>query len=348
MNRVSLLAGIFCIMQLVGCSSNQSTIPQVTSKCLGVSYPADTELSILGNKEGERVIVEGGWFTKPQVIVLSSYQKMTWDFSRFPADKLRGIIASGLEKPEIVGVPNGVPVRTVMHYEMPKNCGEEFLVFHGGPGLDRLAAQMENLTGLQITRFRGGERVERVVANGDKQQEAHINGEDAPEHVAPTPAVFEPLIANGSIRPATRNDVAEYNSKVTTSLKTGRFAAFAVDDLRYWESFVVLKPVNLPAVSPGYLGRFIVPAGGSRPTMQGRHDSLYLIADGSCVSDVSFCPGRGSWTAASKHHPTRTQSSAFSDNDYQSSDERDQRDTMAQPDLNSGELSGEADFAPER
>ena len=148
--------GLLALGLLVaGCSDHERAVPQVSSSCLGVSYPADTELTILGTLEGDRVDVRGGWFTRPQVIVISSYQKIVWDFSRFPADKLRGVIASGLERPEIVGVATGIPVRTVMDYESPPNCGNEFLVYHGGPALDHLVTTMEKMTKLTATRFRG-------------------------------------------------------------------------------------------------------------------------------------------------------------------------------------------------
>jgi hypothetical protein len=181
-----------------------------------------------------------------------------------------------------------------------------------------------------------------LTADGQDRQEAKINTEDPPEHLPPGPKEFESLIAEGAIRPATRADVAAYNAKVTTGLATGKFAAFAVDDLRFWQSYVVLKPVTIPKISGGYLGRFIVPPGVARPTVLGPHDSIYFIESGSCISKVSLCPGSRYWMAARRPKPGASQgNSGFDESDMSP----EPWDSQLQPDRGSeGEQSGMLDW----
>lgn len=301
-HRKGRQAGTMVLLALgllvAGCSDHERAVPQVSSSCLGVSYPADTELTILGTLEGDRINVRGGWFTRPQVIVISSYQKIVWDFSRFPADKLRGVIASGLERPEIVGVAAGTPVRTVMDYESLPNCGNEFLVYHGGPALDRLVTTMEKMTKLTATRFRGSYHATAFDAGSNGAQEAVVDREHHPIDEQRTPQALQPLVAQGLIRPATQADVDAYNAKLTAMLKTRNLAAYAVDDLRYWQSYVVLAKVTVPQVSGGYLGRFIVPSGVPRLGDQGRWNSFYFIETGKCTAVSGVCPGTAGWRIA--------------------------------------------------
>lgn len=59
----------------------------------------------------DTTIVKANPEGRPVVLVLEAYSKGTWDLSGIPSKRLRGVVSSGFEKQQIVGVAPGVPIK---------------------------------------------------------------------------------------------------------------------------------------------------------------------------------------------------------------------------------------------
>lgn len=289
-----LFLGLAAILT-ASCSANVAPRAPVESPCFGETFPAGTELTILAAHEGPIIRVEGGWFTRPQVIVVSARRAVLWDFSGFPADKLLGVIVYGGEPPTLNGAPD-VPVRVVSPSDRTasKECGSIIPAHRAGVTLDALVAQAEEMTGLAVTRVRTGYRVVAFDASASGQQLAEVDphGHPATEDRSPGFANIAPLIAQGAIRAATPSDISGYNRRASEVLRSGRFVAYAEERLGYDLPYVVLKPFVVPAGMMGANSRvFIVPAGVPAPVDKGSHNSYFFMEDGHCIASGSECPG---------------------------------------------------------
>lgn len=205
MNR-RLMAGLVggaALAILAACAPDAPPLSgrTVASRCLDTALPVETAITIFGAYRGEpapdappagfrehppaRIAVETGDGRGPEVLVLSSYEPVTWDVSAVAANDLRGVVAYGYYAGEVVGVPDDVPVRIVAlrvpgegdgrgrdlfvreasaddaadgkagRLDLARHCGDPAWVYRIGPPLDRLSKDVETSNGLPVAAFVG-------------------------------------------------------------------------------------------------------------------------------------------------------------------------------------------------
>jgi len=302
---------------LGSCSDQQPVGPEIVSRCLETSLPADTQLTLIGVYEGERgndgqssqdevrpVRLGSGWRTKPQVVVVMAYDPVLWDFSGVSADKVRGVITYGYAPQQVTGLPSGIPLRQI-NYDAGKagspRCGDYLSVHKGGPELDQAVAQIERVSGLTVTRFHGAYRAAEMSLDGDGQWPAPDPGtylmaesgpfagddpREQPDH-RPGDDVVATLVGEGFLRPATQDDIDAWNERATQSLKTGKLAAYASEYLQRPAAYVVLKP--LPRHPTVLFRSFIYPADIPAPAAPDTQNGEYFMKTGTCRGNTPDC-----------------------------------------------------------
>lgn len=200
--RIMIMAAAIGLAGVLGACSTAPAAPPlsgrtVASRCLGVDLPVETAVTLFGVYEGEpgpgerprefrehrpmRVAVETGDGRGPEVLILSSYEPVVWDVSAVAGNDLRGIVAYGYYRPEVVGAPRDMPVRLVSlrisdadrgpvlvngndpaaapvpasRNDRGVDCGEPAWVYRIGAPLDRLSRDVEAGIGLPIGTFVG-------------------------------------------------------------------------------------------------------------------------------------------------------------------------------------------------
>ena len=281
-------------LPVVWLTSACSEAPSHGTRCLG-TLPDDAELSVLGAYTGETIsVVSNSWFTNKQVIAVSSHDKVTWDFSKFPADKLLGVIASGETQPTVIGVPENVPVQMLWDAKSdPKRpCGLPFHVYRSGVEADYVIQDLNSALNLPVTRFRGAYSATEIDAGATDQQEAVVERSE-PKHRDDYPGVerLTPLIASGQIRQATQDDIDAYNDRATAALLSGKFQKYAAENLTLPTAYVVLKPMSLPDNMP-WSRSFIVEADVPVPFHRNGGNNFYFLDSGKCTEPDSMCPGQ--------------------------------------------------------
>lgn len=314
-NCRKLLLSCFLIPSLSSCglgSSEQDNQPMVISTCLGTNFPASTELSLIGVDEAagdsgtsKTVSVNAGFLTNPQILVLSGGEAITWDFSDFPEDKILGVITYGHSPQKVANLPSRVPLKQLSYENRktnPPHCGLDFSTNEGGPELDRVVEQVERVTGLKVTRFKGAEEASSISVSGNEQVPA-----EEPDHMAesgpfagidtrerpdtwPGVEAVAALVADGSLRVATQTDIDEWNEKATAALKSGHLAAFKAENLERPHAYVVLKSIKLPEQK--FPRSFIIPIGIEIPGDNSKFGGgLYFMETGTCGGQARNCPG---------------------------------------------------------
>ena len=318
----SLITCFAGIALLTSCASENAAGPSVKSACLATDIPASTELSLIGayeaeseesaasfsgNDEVDRVVrLKAGYFVKPQIVVLSGHDSITWDFSSVPEEKILGVITYGYSKQSVKNLPNAVPLKQV-DYEGrnsgPASCGGYFSVHKGGPELDRVVDQVERAVGLKVSRFRGAYRSSEFSLDGDGQQAAQpaeeylmaesgpyagIDPREKPDRYPGHEAVTS-LIDQGKIRPATQDDIDAWNKRATEELTSGHLAAYEAEDLQRPQVYVVLEPFDLPVRMR--MRSLIYQKDISPPEQGSSQNSFYYMKTGTCGGAAHDCPG---------------------------------------------------------
>lgn len=229
----------------------------------------------------------------PLILVLSAYDPVIWDFSRFPLSRLKAILVYGYHSQAVAHVPARIPVRFVTRANSTEGCGKPVQAYEGGPGLERLAAQTEALLGSPIAAFHGGYDPSGLHADGGTPVAPAVSRirvrairSSAPiqrDEIWPGEQGLMQLIQSGAIRPARPDDVEAWNAAATRHSPTGHLAPARSQNLSANRAFVVLRRTPLPKGMYGAHARsFIIPAGVPPPTDPGSHNSYYWISDGSC------------------------------------------------------------------
>jgi hypothetical protein len=260
-----------------------------------------TSFSFEGENDAAGTIAVHGESRGPAlVLVLSSYDPVIWDFSRFPIHRLRAILAYGYHSQAVASVPKRIPVRFITRQTAPVGCGKPVAVHEGGPKLDQLDGQVRYGIGQGISAFHGGYAPAALHVEGSgirpgKRSDlrlSEIRGSanlvvmDVP---AREPGLVE-LVRRGAIRQATESDVQAWNAAATQASPTGHLAPVRAERLLAQRSYVVLRATSLPmGMYGGHSRAFIIPTGVPMPTDPGSHNSFYMIASGSCTGPGGHC-----------------------------------------------------------
>ena len=314
------VATLTLVVTLAACGSDKTDGRMAFSSCLATNLPASSELTLVGVYEGlrgkaeetypvsdrapTRIFLTGGYFTKPQVVVVAGHDKIIWDFSKAPSDKILGVITYGHSEQSVANLPEHIPLKQLAYVHRksnPPHCGLDFSVSKGGPKLDRAMDQVERVTGLKITRFRGAYRATSMPLNGYEQQtdpEEGLFAESGPyagidprerADTWPGSEVIAELVANGSIRPATQDDIIAWNKRATGSLKSGHLAEFKAEYLQRPHAYVLQKRFDIP---DGVRNRsFIFPEDIPVPSTLNKSVSYYFMKTGKCGGLAHNCPG---------------------------------------------------------
>lgn len=319
MAQLRYLTILLILLVVAACAQDQPAGPPVDSRCLGISLPASTEVTLIGLYEGVgdensklpaderpplRVTLNSGWRTKPQIVVLAGHDKILWDFSGVTADKIAGVIAYGYTPQEIANLPASIPVKQVSYLDSTAKssaCGPFLSVYKGGLELDAAMTQIERVTGFPITRFHGAYRAAEMSLDGDGQwpappPESYLMAESGPyvgidprERADNGPGKSEvaALVAGGSLRPATQAEVDAWNERATQVLKSGKLAAYASEYLQQPAAYVVLRP--LPALPAVHFRSFIYPADVPTPTSRDAQNNQFFMSTGTCRGSFPDC-----------------------------------------------------------
>ena len=317
-----ILATVTALL-VTACRSRDTTAaPLIASRCLGISIPSSTELTLIGLYGGERadedkgrpaneekpqrVTLSSGWGAQPQIVVLSASDPVVWDFADVAADKIVGVIVYGYSRQAIANLPASIPVKQVSYtggkFKSP-DCGGYFAVHKGGPELDSAVAQVEQVTGLTVSRFHGANRAAQMSLAGDGQwpapaPETYLMAESGPyvgidprerPDRGPGGDVVAALVADGILRPATQDDIDAWNARATQALQSGKLAAYASEYLQRPAAYVVLKP--LPPHPSIHFRSFIYPADMPLPASPDTANNHYFMKTGTCHRASADCPG---------------------------------------------------------
>jgi hypothetical protein len=263
------------------------------------AYEGDRKLPIgfEGDSHAVGLIgVQGATKGDPLVVVLSAYDPVVWDFSTFPIERLRAVLAYGYHGQAVANVPARIPVRIVTHrHGGGAICGEPAHAYKAGNELDQLDATIQAVLGRQIAAFYGTYSPSALHVDGGEPRAVQTtkplalraSAPIANDAVRPGEQGLHQLINEGAIRPATAADIAAWNEAATKARRSGRLAPYRSEYLRSGRTFVLLGQVRLPRDMYGAHSRsFIVPPGVPMPDDPGSHNSYYRISDGSCTGAV--------------------------------------------------------------
>lgn len=284
------------------------------ASCLGIEIPVETEASIAGVYEGatseeaegnlsEQVVrpvkLTGQQFALPQILVLSSYEPVLWDVSALPAAMIRGIVVySYIAGSNVNGAASGVPVKRIWADDASNGettgdvaCGSAHYVYKGGPDLDALADDVERTTGSVSQRFVGAYSPTTLDLNGPP-----VQGKDGDEpfsrqsDISPGAERLAPLVDRGDVRLADAEDIAAWNAVTTAALKTGKLAPYRHPRLYTGNTYVALRPFNIPDGMYGAHSRsFIIPKGMEPPANRASHNTYFFMGTGKCSGTASEC-----------------------------------------------------------
>jgi len=229
---------------------------------------------------------------RPVFLVLTSPSPVLWRIRILPGVRLAGVVANGGSDQGLIGIPAEIPHYAAHGASKDSRC-PQFAAYAAGPALLEMNERVRAMTGHDIEHFQNeGQRNGRMVtfvvgADADRTTDTPLYAKDLEaEYFAPLDDVLfgqgglERLVAIGKLRPATREDIAEWLRAAQSHLPAALVAsrAPAVDG-----SYVVLGSLHLPDGLYGDQARsFIVPAGVPYPTGERGHNRFFSMEDFDC------------------------------------------------------------------
>ena len=317
------------LIALLSAPACQSITPAkpiiVANKCLSFQANPNVSTVVLGTYEGDRTLDSSAKGSSPPsgaasrqprlikvhskatdtdlVLVLTSYDPVTWDLSDIPKARVRAVIAYGYNTAEVRGLAPNTPLRISSARSPLPACGKPIVAYQGGATLDKLVNQVTGLTGLKVSKFIGGYThrdfdidVSHEVAVAQTLKNDGNPTKDPPRHLPadwPGEAIVQNFVLRGSLRAATQADVDQWNAAATKLLATRELAPFVAEFLHVDDTYVALKPLVLPSAMSGAATRvFIVPVGVPKPQFANgaiSDNSFYTIDDGRCSGPMPNC-----------------------------------------------------------
>ncbi len=259
----------------------------------------ETQLSIEGNShQVGRIKLHAGVSGGPVILVLSAYDPVIWDFSEFPVDRVRGVLATGYHDQAVAGLPANIPLRINSHDTPNAQCGDYSYAYQGGSDLDRLVGNIAVIFGREPDSFQGDYDPKSFNIDGQLITVKSDDNLGSSNDIRATKNIFADPIASkktglvqlinaGKIRPANANDVSALSRALTAASPSGKFAPIKLDSSVTHELYVILAPTTLPrGMYGGNLANFIIPAGVPMPIDPGSHNTYFRLADGSCMGTM--------------------------------------------------------------
>lgn len=259
----------------------------------------ETRLSIEDNENAVGQIklhasASGG----PLVLVLTAYDPVLWDFSQFPVNRIRAVLATGYHDQAVAGLPKHIPLQLNSYTTPNARCGTHSYAYEGGKDLDGLVENVTAIFGRGPDNFQGAYAPKSFSVDGGPINNAkQIDDESlnnvrstqdvSVDSVSPKAAGLVQLINSGKIRPANARDVAALSRSLTAASPSGKLSPVKIESSMTYNLFVVLAPTTIPkGMYGGHLANFIIPPGVQMPTDPGSHNSYFRLADGSCMGPM--------------------------------------------------------------
>ena len=292
--------------------------PPVESVCSipGLKLPADFAVLVggaFGGKESEARIDDSGLNAttievtvdqpqKPVVLMLGAYQPTLWTIRPSKATRILAVLASGQHRQAVLGLDGSVPVALHTN-ENASPCGyfhvdmrhlEDLNAFARqffGHEIDKVYPAAEG----KITMGQSPTQTTPWVGRGDAPVESYLTGKGTSQPFAQE-AINE-AVRKKVLRRANLLDKLEWeNAMVRLVRRQARTRAIREEPtgpidskLQYHDTYVVLKPMDLPPPRDGGSPvAFLVPKGVQHPRGDPYTYLIYDFNDMSCFGPV--CP----------------------------------------------------------
>ncbi len=237
------------------------------------SQPIDALIE-KGGSEAAREEVMVGETPKPVVLILSGESPVVWSVGRTSGARIAGVLAQGVYRQAVIGLPKSIPVVAYSTSDGPNACTYFRADKAETPEYRAMNHRVRTLFGRDVSVFLTMKAGPAFVVGDIKGDVAYapdvtLASVTLPDSVTPSgKRGLDRLEKQKAIRLATDEDIAAWVRGAATRL--GRpFDAYRRDmdwRLRNGSVYVVLGDFDLPDDLAGANARtFIIPAGKSRP-----------------------------------------------------------------------------------
>ena len=238
----------------------------------------------------EEVVV--GVTPKPVVLVLTGNDPIVWNVGRAPGARIAGVLAQGVHRQAVIGLPRTTPMSTYSTADGPNAC-KHFRTAGKAESREYRAVErrVRELFGRGIGTFLDRKAGGRFVV-GNAGDEVSYSPDVTLKHVALPDTVLLPgqrgidrLVKESAIRPATDEDVDAWVRGAAQRLGQPVDAYRRKMNWRLDRDsvYVVLRDFDLPGGLAGSNARtFIIPAGKPRPAGPKDHCTFLTMEGFQC------------------------------------------------------------------
>lgn len=251
------------------------------------STPLDAAIDRSGHEVTREEVVVGAT-PKPVVLVLIGYDPIVWNVGQMAQANIAGILAQGVHRQAVIGVPKSTPMASYSTGDGPNACPYFRAERAGDP---RLAKRVRELFGRDVATYldrKAGPRfvVGEVAGEAEYSPDITLASVVLPDRVMPGgQRGIDRLVREKSLRLATDGEVAAWAEGAARQRGQGS------DELRrrlghslsQGSVYVVLGDFELP---PGLYGAnsrtFLIPPGATPPSGDRAHNTFLAMDGFSC------------------------------------------------------------------
>ncbi|MDH4181257.1 MAG: hypothetical protein OEV46_04545 [Betaproteobacteria bacterium] len=237
------------------------------------STPLDVALDQSGHDVAREDVVIGTT-PKPIVLVLMGHDPIVWNVGRTEGARIAGVLAEGMYRQVVIGLPKSTPLSTYSTSDGPNACQHFTAERPDSSEYRAVQRRIRELFGRGIGTFlnkKAGGHFLVGEANGDIAYSPDVTLKSVAlgDNVLPGGTRgIERLLSQRAIRPATDEDIAAWVKGAAQRLgqPADQYRGRINWRLRKDDTYVVLQPFDLPAGLAGANARtFILPIGAQRP-----------------------------------------------------------------------------------
>jgi len=254
------------------------------------SIPLDVALDQSGYDVAREDVVVGTT-PKPIVLVLMGHDPIVWNVGRTEGARIAGVLAEGMYRQAVIGLPKSTPLSTYSTSDGPNAC-QHFLAEKPDSSEYRaVQRRIRELFGRGIGTFmnrKAGGRFLVGEVSGDLAYSPGVplNKVALGDSVLPGGTRgIERLLKQQAIRPATDEEIAAWVKGAAQRLgqPADQYRGRINWRLRKDDTYVVQKPFDLPAGLAGANARtFILPVGAQRPGGPQGHCTFLQMENFQC------------------------------------------------------------------
>lgn len=254
-------------------------------------YNGSTRLDVAIDKSGHDVTREEivvGATPKPVVLVLMGYDPIVWNVGQTADANIAGILAQGMYRQVVIGVPKATPMASYSTQDGPNACPDFLAKRADDPALQK---RVRELFGRGVATFldrKAGARfvVGEVAGDAEYSPEITLASVVLPDNVMPGgQRGIDRLVREKALRLATEDEVMAWVNGAARQRGQGadEFRRGASHLPRGGTVYYVLKDFELP---PGLYGAqsrtFLIPPGATPPTGDRAHNTFLAMHGFSC------------------------------------------------------------------